>query len=168
MTKVWTDNPNGLDTNLRAINTPDIGTAENPLGTVYAENFVGGSSSNTPNLLGQATIDLNSATVETITVNSSFYMLFGGNNPAVYMTDPSVLLNNAFLKIYTDVGLTDLFADVDLSGAIYGPAPDIDFAVFPITSPFRKNTFTTLYVDKDVLEGSAATVRILIIGANLA
>ena len=40
MSKIWTDNPYGLDTDLTAINTPDIGTANNPLGTVYAETVV--------------------------------------------------------------------------------------------------------------------------------
>lgn len=40
MTRPWTDDPNGLSVNLAAINRPDIGTAENPLGTVYADNVV--------------------------------------------------------------------------------------------------------------------------------
>lgn len=41
MSRPWTDDPNGLSVNLRAINNPDIGTAENPIGTLYAQAVVG-------------------------------------------------------------------------------------------------------------------------------
>lgn len=40
MTKIWSDDPAGLYANVRAIRPVDLGTAQNPLGTVYAQNIV--------------------------------------------------------------------------------------------------------------------------------
>lgn len=43
--KIWTDDPNGLSVDLKAINTPDIGTAANPIGTLYAQAVSGATIS---------------------------------------------------------------------------------------------------------------------------
>lgn len=57
MNQIWTDDPEGLSVNLAVKNAVDIGTAKNPLGTVYAQEFVGVTSG-----LGKGTVTLNGAT----------------------------------------------------------------------------------------------------------
>lgn len=50
---IWTDNPAGLDTDLEVMCQPNIGTAANPLGTVYAKTV------QATNLIGDPTLPFN-------------------------------------------------------------------------------------------------------------
>ncbi len=82
MARIWTDNPAGLDTNVAAIGMPNIGTADNPLGTVYATEFVG------TNIIGDDVLSVYGAgTAYTLTAVSA----------AVDMgtTDPVIVINKA-------------------------------------------------------------------------
>ena len=82
MTRIWTDNPAGLDTNVAAIGMPNIGTASNPLGTVYATEFVG------TNIIGDDTYAAYAAgSAYTLTATSAA-IDFG-------TTDPSITLAKA-------------------------------------------------------------------------
>lgn len=40
MTRIWTDNPAGIDTNVAAIGEPNLGSANNPFGTIYANEVI--------------------------------------------------------------------------------------------------------------------------------
>lgn len=79
---VWTDNANGISENVAAIGQPDLGTASNPFGTIYANQVVANT------IVGDDTFSVYGAgTAYTLTATSA----------AVDMgtTDPVIVINKA-------------------------------------------------------------------------
>lgn len=85
MTQIWTDDPEGLSTNLKTIGEPDLGTAVNPLGTVYARNVVvaGGTSQGTVTLNGATPVSVSNTAVTAASVILLTLKTVGGTVGAV-------------------------------------------------------------------------------------
>jgi hypothetical protein len=86
MTRIWTDNPAGIDTNVAAIGEPNLGTASNPFGTIYANQVVATS------IVGDDTYAAYAAgTAYTLTATSAA-IDFGTTDPSITLTKAGTYL----------------------------------------------------------------------------
>lgn len=95
MTKIWSDDPAGLYTNVPAIRPVDLGTAKNPLGTIYAQQIVinGGSTNGTVTLNGATPVTVaNTAITADSVVNFTLKTPGGtvGAYPSIKTITPGV------------------------------------------------------------------------------
>jgi hypothetical protein len=86
MARIWTDNPAGIDTNVAAIGEPNLGTASNPFGTIYANEVVATT------LVGDDVYAAYAAGTAYTLTNTSAAIDFGTTDPSITLTKAGTYL----------------------------------------------------------------------------
>lgn len=115
------------------------------------------------NIIARETIDLNDPTVQEIIPTSANYFLVQNR---IYITNASTPPLNAVISFYRDAALTEKLLTYNLTFAFLTPL-ELNADVILVPYDTMRRTEPVIYVTKDVLEGSPATVEVLFVGFRL-